>query len=618
MSAERRLTGFRSPAAYWPAALLAVTLLLYVRVVGFEFINFDDDVHVYENPHVRAGLTWDGLIWAFGIHGPSQWHPLAWASHQFDWELFGNNPAGHHVTNVALHALGVALLFAAMNSLLGRPGTAAFIAAMFAVHPLNIESVAWISERRNVLCGVCWMAALIAYAGYARHGGARRYTWVTLWLALALMSKPLAVTLPCVFALLDFWPLRRCPLPAGWQPTANLCAYEPCPTQSWWTLILEKSPWVVLSAGAAWLSYLCQEKIQVVSDLATLPLYLRLENAMVAYGLYLRRMIWPTDLAVFYPHPAWHHPHPERVLLLPAIVSVAALLAISVVAVRQLRRRPGLAVGWCWFLGTLVPMIGIVQVGQQQLADRYAYVPMIGLGLMLVSCPVPTRLAQLSARFAIVAAAAWFAVSVWQLSFWRNSQALFARTAAITNDNSWARLNLGLALQGEGKYAEAIESYQQALQIDPNYVLAHYNLGIAWQDLGRLELAVRHFETAIALNDRDVKAWLRLGGALGQAGNLPRAESCFRKALMLDERSAQARFNLGLTLLARGRPEDGLTELQESAALEPDSLHFRTGLMQALVEAGRIDEARAEAHEILRQDPKSAAAQKILMNHTAP
>jgi hypothetical protein len=444
-----------APEIRWCVILTVVTLLLYVRTVTFQFVNFDDDVHVYENPYVRAGLSWSGLVWAFQIHGPSQWHPLAWMSHQLDWQLFGNNPAGHHGTNLAWHLAGTLLLYVAIQELFGRPGAAAFVAAMFAVHPLNIESVAWVSERRNVLCGVFWMLAVISYSRYARKGGWNRYLCVTCWLLLALMSKPLAVTLPFVFALLDVWPLRRCPFPASWQPVAGSWPHDSCVRRSWSELALEKVPWLMASAGAGWLSYLCQERAQVVSSFAALPMQIRLENACASYGLYLRRMVWPTDLAVFYPHPAWHHPHPEQALLIGAFWGATVLLSVTTWVLWRIRGRPGLALGWFWFVGTLVPMIGLVQVGQQQLADRYAYIPMIGLGIMTVNLPSPRWLKRIIPQMALFLVVAWFGVSVWQLGFWQNSKTLFARTAAITTDNNWARLNLGLALLSEGKYGSS-------------------------------------------------------------------------------------------------------------------------------------------------------------------
>ena len=600
-----------SPTFLWPLFLTVVTLLIYGQTFGFKFVNFDDDAHVYENPWVRSGLSWENLKWAFEVHGPSQWHPLAWLSHQLDWQLFADDPFGHHLSNVFCHWAGVILLFFAMNSLLRLPHAAGFIAAMFAVHPLNIESVAWVSERRNVLCGVFWMATLIAYAGYARHRDLKRYGWVSLWMMCALMAKPLAVTLPCVLLLLDFWPLRRTACFRNDSAVANSAAETWTPNSSFF-LIAEKLPWLLMSAGASWLSYLCQKKINVVSDFATLSGSLRVENACVAYGLYLRRMFWPFDLAVFYPHPAWNHPRPDEVLFVPAMISAGVLLGCTLIALIRVKKQPGLIVGWLWFLGTFVPMIGLVQVGRQQLADRYAYLPMIGLGLMMVSVRWSSRIAKWVPFGAGLLVAFWFGVSLWQIRCWENSRLLFTRAIKVTEQNSWAHLNLGLAYQTEGNRSEAIRNYERALAIDANYVLAHYNLGIVWQDLERPDRAAQYFQQAVTIDPASINSWIRLGTVFGQLGQLASAEECFRKAIALSENSAQARFNLALVLESRNATAEALSEFEKSVRQEPASLHFRTGWMLALAKAGKNAEAREQAREILRREPTATAARQIL------
>ena len=600
-----------SPKILWLLFLTVSTWGLYARTLEFKFVNFDDDAHVYENPFVQTGLNWESLQWDFGIHGPSQWHPLAWLSHQIDWQLFGANAGGHHAMNVAFHWVGVVLLFLAMNGLLARPHAAGFIAAMFALHPLNLESTAWVSERRNVLCGVFWMATLLAYTGYARRGGWKPYAAVTAGLACALMSKPLAVTLPCVLALLDYWPLNRLGIAFQRSPVPEQLT-PGIPVRNVYRLVAEKLPWFLMSAVASWLSYLCQKKINVVSDLTAVPWLLRLENAFVSYGLYLRRIFWPFDLAVFYPHPAWSHPDPQNALFIPALVSAVVLMLMTVAVLWMIRTRPGLAVGWFWYLGTLVPMIGLVQVGRQQLADRYVYVSMIGLGLMLVSLSSSARWTRRLTQPCGALIVFWFAVSMWQIQWWENSRLLFSRALEVTEQNSWAHLNLGLALQNDGRQADAIRNYELALMIAPNYALAHYNLGIAWQDLERLDSAVPHLQKAAALDPDSINAWTRLGTALGQAGQLIAAEECFRKAISLDQSAAQARFNLALVLQEKGDLPAALLEYQLAVKHQPDSLHFRTGWMLALAKAGRQSDAREQARELLRREPGYEAARQVL------
>lgn len=615
-SLREMLCKLSSPQILWPIFLTVLTLSLYGRTLSYEFINFDDDAHVYENPDVQGGLSLKGFLWAFEIHGPSQWHPLAWISHQLDWQLYGADPAGHHATNVLLHWAGVLLLFAAINQLFRRPSAAAFIASMFAIHPLNLESVVWVSERRNVLCGVFWMATLISYDRYSRQVSLRQYSWVTMWLCLALMAKPMAVTLPCVLMLLDFWPLRRWNKQAVPKLALASDAVNACPSQSLSRLIVEKCPWLFLSAGASWLSYLCQARIHVVSDLASLPWSLRLENSCIAYALYVRRMFWPMDLAVFYPHPAWTAADPQQVLLIPAAISLLVLVSVTAWALWHRKKHPGLILGWCWFLGTLVPMIGLVQVGRQQLADRYAYVPMIGLGLMFVAFPWRRQFVKYVPALGAMLITFWFAISCWQIGYWENSQRLFARAIKVTERNSWAHLNLGQALQSEGSVAEAIDQYQLALAIDPQYALAHYNLGVAWHDRGRLDLAIPRFQSAVGFNPEDVKAWLRLGGALGQAGQLDSSEQCFRKAIELDQNSSQAWFNLAILLQAKNDTEGALDPFLKAVQIEPTNSQFRTGLMLALWKNGQHAEAREQARAVLQTDSGSREAKELLQSGT--
>ncbi len=563
-----------------PLGLLPLTLLVYYEVTHYPFVNFDDDAHVYENHNVATGLTWENFRWAFTIHGPSQWHPLAWLSHQLDCELFGLDAGVHHAVNLGLHALGTVLLCFALRSLTGRRGVSLFVAAMFAVHPLNVESVAWVSERRNVLCGVFWMLGLIAYGSYARRGGWFRYLLVAAAVSAALMSKPLAVTLPSVFLLLDFWPLCRMPI----SPPNDSILTPPCPSRPWSALVAEKLPLAALAGLAGWLSYLCQQSIQTVSSTAALPVGERVVNALASYGLYLRRVIWPDDLAVLYPHPGLL-PQPDP----PGIPTTAAwglvLLAWTVFAVWGARRRPAVLVGWLWFLGTLVPMIGLVQVGLQQLADRYVYIAIIGLGLMFagLSDSIAAWAKPIRILLAMLLVAGW-SVSAWmQVGYWSDSTALWSRTLDVTRSNSRAHLNLGQARYAAGDVSNAVAHYKACLQLEPGFGLAWYNLGVAYHDSGQIGPALECLERAVLYNPEDRDFWMRLGGARGHAGDLDGAMTAFRQALSIDPSSAAAHINLGLALEAAGRIDEAVRHY--ALAVESDPFNDEA---RALLTAARL------------------------------
>jgi hypothetical protein len=420
------------------AALLALGLALAVcavfgRGVGGEFLSLDDGVYVTANEPVRAGLTQESVKWAFTSFHGGPWHPLTWLSHMLDVELFGLDPAGHHATNVAIHALTTALLFLALRALSGATWTSALAAALFALHPLRAESVAWVAERKDVIAGLGFAAALLAYAGYAARGGALRMAGVAAAMAFGLMGKPSIVTLPCVLLLLDVWPLRRVDLFAERFPFGRLAA-----------LAAEKLPLFALAAAASVLSVLTQGAGGGVASIEEAPLAARLANTLLAYVAYLRKTLWPSDLAVFYPYPTefpW----------LEVGAAGALLAAVTALVLLQLRRRPWLAVGWLWFLGVMVPMVGLVQVGGQALADRYSYLPAIGLSLMLAFGARELAERRPRARAGVAAAcglvvAVSAAATLRQVGFWRDDRTLFGHAVAVTEGNAVAATNLAWVL----------------------------------------------------------------------------------------------------------------------------------------------------------------------------
>lgn len=529
----------------WLFGVLALTAIVYWPVIGFDFVNFDDDVHVFDNPSVRTGLTLDNLVWAFGIHGPSQWHPLSWLSHQVDVSLFGVSGAGgHHLVNLAVHLANVVLVYLLTRRLTGRGEPALLVAAIFGIHPLNVESVAWVSERRNVLCLFFFLWAMIVYLDNV-HRGKRPVSWSVIALySLAGMAKPLAVTFPCVLLLIDVWPLRRLDLVSqSHKVRESLRAAIP--------LFVEKLPLFVISGICSWLTILCQQEVGVVSSFAAIPFSARITNALLAVLYYLRDAIWPAWLSVFYPHPALYGSPPG---LLPdawlATLSAAMILVATVAFWRLRARFPWLLVGWLWFLGTLVPMIGLFQVGLQQRADRYMYLP--GLGLILgIAASLPWEKATFRTRhlprIGVAIVITGFAVTAsLQVGVWRSSQTLFEQALLVDPRNPVAHLNLGEALLATGQLPAAEEHLRAAIRFYPDYALAYYNLGVLQGQLGNTQAALENFETSISLDPGNGSAWVRRGGLLGQAGQFDLAKQNFQQALAIDPHDLHARFNLGL------------------------------------------------------------------------
>lgn len=587
--------------------LVLAVLLIYGQTFSFKFVNFDDDVHVSENDHVTTGLTWANLMWSFGIHGPSQWHPLAWLSHQLDCSLFGLNAGGHHATSVLIHALSAVILFLVLQRVFRRWNIAVFVAAGFAVHPLNVESVAWISERRNVLCALFFGLTLGLYAGYVSKPSWWRYGLVMVAHVAALMSKPLAVTIPCVLFLLDLWPFRRFELtPApGIQKTSIQKG------------ILEKLPLLALSLVASVLTILCQRAVGTIASFDAIPFSMRAINAFAAYGWYLQKLFWPVHLGVFYPHPALIGPAPWSELAVPALISSVVLVGITIAAACLLRSAPWLALGWSWYLGVMFPMIGIMQVGEQQQADRYAYLPTIGLFLILACAG--SRCESLFSRgkrivpvLATLLLLGWGYVAFRQASVWRSSVTLFSHTIKVTERNHWAHNNLGFAYLKLGRTQEAAEEFQRAIQAVPNYSLAHSNLGVALEELGQRDNARDKFETALQLDPGNVIAHQRFAVILLQSGETKSAIEHFRAAVTLSPDDPSACFNLGLALSKTGQNGAAIPWLERSLKLNPDHLETVLALALALRDLGRASAARTILNQFLDKNPDDLDARQLL------
>lgn len=550
-------------------ALAIATLAVYWPVGGYPFVNYDDPGYVSQNAQTQQGLTRDNVRWAFTTGRLANWHPLTWLSHMTDCQLFGLNAGRHHLVNVALHILNAILLYLVWKWMTGAAWPSAAVAAFFALHPLHVESVAWVAERKDVLSTLLGLATIAAYVWYVRRPGILRYAAVFAGLALGLMVKPMLVTWPFVLLLLDVWPLGRLPLapPAG-QVRANLAALLRPAAR----LVAEKIPLILLAAASCVAAYVAQERGGAVMSADRLPLGLRGENALVACVAYLGKTLWPANLAVFYPHPG-------ELPLWQWAGAALVLAAVTAAVVLMLRRRPYLAVGWFWFLGTLVPVIGLVQVGMQGMADRYTYVPLIGLftagawGLADVAARrTGRRIGIVSAAAAALVACA--AITSVQVGYWQSSHTLFSHALAITRDNFVAHNNLGMDWAQDGNDDRAIDEYRKALEIAPTYSDAMNNLG----------------------------------NALGRKGRFDEAEALFRGILGADPDMSAARYNLGNLLTRMRRYSEAAAEYRVAARLMPDDPQVFNNLGNALASAGKTDEAAAAYREALRLNPGHAKA----------
>jgi protein O-mannosyl-transferase len=481
-----------------PLAILlaAGTLLLYAPALRNGFVNFDDPDYVTHNAHVLQGFTWANLKWAFGTDNPAaNWHPLTWISHILDVQLYGTNPLGHHFTNIFLQTIDVLLLFLLLTRATGYPLRSATVAALFALHPLNVESVAWVAERKTVLCMLFFLLTIWAYGWYVRKPGVTRYVCVFFLFALALMSKLMVVSLPFALLLLDYWPLQRF---TGTTESGEQRKF----LSTFFKLFVEKIPLLLLSAAASVITLRLHRREGTLAE--AMPFAWRLKNTFYSYCVYLGKLIWPSGLAVFYPHPENSLPWWK------AIVAAFVLLAISAL-IWRLRAKPYLLFGWLWFLGTMVPMIGVVQSGRQGMAGRFMYIPMLGLFVALVwffaEYASRVRLHQgLAAALFVLLVSPYVYLTRKQIGYWHDSYSLFAYTLAVTKNNGIAETNMGAALMEMGQPDLAAQHFEAAVRLIPDLAFAHYNLGVLLQRQNRLEDAIREYRLAIALSSDPVEA----------------------------------------------------------------------------------------------------------------
>jgi protein O-mannosyl-transferase len=584
--------------------LVVATLALYNPVNRHPFVNYDDDRYVTENPHVRNGVTWDTITWAFSAMEQGNWHPLTWLSHALDYQMFHQNATGHHFTSLLIHAANAALLFLLLVYATGRVGPSLLVAALFALHPINVESVAWVAERKNVLSTFFFFAALIAYCWYARRPDWRRYLTFAGLFVLGLMSKPMVITLPFVLLLLDYWPLGRI--------QGGRAGARPIPQAPLTKLIVEKLPLLFLSAASAVVTMQAQRAGGAVRSTAQFSLGVRLENAAVAYATYLWKMIWPSHLAPLYPHPG------NSLAAWQVLISALVLLAVTG-AVLRFRSKRYLLIGWLWFLGTLVPVIGLVQVGDQAMADRYAYIPLIGIFVMITwgaADLADSRQIGLSARM-IPAACFLLALSFTahqQLGYWSSNYDLWTHALAVTDRNFIAQNNLGGALLLLDRPDEAYSHFQAAAEINPNDPMSRSNLGAYLQEHGKLSEAMEQYARTISLtSDAGLLAatYANLGTAYRKLGEDEKARESYDQALRLNPNQSNAYLGLGQLLEKQSQLDDAVHNYSKAVELRPTDTGFML-LGHALESAGRRPEALAAYQAALKLSPELPEAQRAV------
>ena len=551
-------------------ALTVIILAVYVQVGNYEFVNYDDEVYVTKNPHVASGITGNNIVWAFTSVYGCNWHPITWLSHMTDVELYGMNPRGHHFTNVIVHTVSTLLLLFLLFRLTGALWPSAFVAALFALHPMHVESVAWVAERKDVLSAFFWFLTLIIYAEFAAKRKPMLYYLALFTFMLGLMSKPMLVTLPVVMLLLDFWPLNR----------ARHGDQEPELQQLFGrvlALVKEKIPFLTCSFLSGIVTIYAQTG--AMSDLKFVPVLLRIENALIAYVKYISKTFWPQDLAMLYPYQLPSH--------WQAIVSFFVLLLVSGATLRVGRKYPYLAVGWFWFLVTLVPVIGLIQVGSQSMADRYTYIPLIGLCIMSAwgvrdfTKGLPYReviRALLAAAVIIISdVLTWY-----QIRYWSDSSTLYRHTLQVTTNNYMIHFNLGLTLERQKDLDGAIREYQETLRINPDYKLAHGSLGTVLARKGELDAAIGEYRAALLIDPDYQDVHNNLGLALARKGELDAAIREYQDALRISSDYREALNNLGVAFARKGNLDAAIAKFQEVLRIRPSDKEANSNLERAL------------------------------------
>jgi len=564
-----------------PLLLAVAVLTVFWPALGHDFVNYDDDLYVTRNPWVQRGLGWTTARWALTSDAAGNWHPVTWLSHQLDWELWGPRPRGHHATSVVLHAVNTVVLFAVLDAMTASPWRSALAAALFGLHPLHVESVAWIAERKDVLSTCFWFLTLLAYVHYTRRPGVGRHLLVMLGLALGLMAKPMVVTLPCTLLLLDYWPLGR------WRRAEDVGP-----------LVREKLPLFALVAISSVVTWRVQSAAGAVLPM---PLANRIGHVLVTYVAYLGKMLWPADLAAMYSHPGAEAP-------VAVLFSLLLLALVTAAVVVERRRRPFLLVGWLWYLGTLVPVIGLVQVGVTAMADRFTYVPLVGIFVAIAWLVPATREPRLVAAAAVAVLALLAARARDQVHVWRDSATLFAHALAVDEANPLAHVNLAVELDARGDVDGANAHLERALVLRPDMVSARIALGNNLVRKGRAEEAIAQYRAAIAADPTSARALNNLGWVQLQLGRLDEAIDSLERALRIEPGLATAENDLGMALARRGENDAARGHFERALAADPRYADAHNNLAAVLLSEGRIDEAVVHAERAIAVQPRFAEA----------
>jgi tetratricopeptide (TPR) repeat protein len=582
--------------------LILGTLLVFWQVHNFAFVNYDDTDYVYENPHVLNGLTGDGAIWAFTTNRTANWHPLTWLSLMLDCQLFGANPGWMHLVNLLLHIANTLLLFAVFRKMTGALWPSAFVAATFAIHPMHVESVAWIAERKDVLSTLFLLLTLAAYVSYVKRRGLVRYVLTLLLFALGLLVKPMLVTLPILLLLLDYWPLER----IRRQKTEDRRQRAGGASQSVVRLIVEKIPFIALSVISSVITFLVQLRGSAVAHIDVLSLKDRIANVFLSYARYTGKLFWPQNLAVFYPFDA------DSFAFWQVAMCVLLLLVISIFVIRFGRNHKYLPVGWFWFVATLVPVIGFVQVGRQAFADRYTYISYIGLFIM-IAWGLPELLSKWPQRKTVLGLSMVIALTPLgicahqQVSFWNNSFTLFSQTIEVTQNNYIAYNNLGVAYNSVGRYQDAIEAYKRTIRIRPDHE-TYFNLGVAYGKLGRYQDEVEAYKQAIKIKPDYALAYINLGVAYNNLGRYQDAIETYKQVIIIKPDYAEAYFNLGIAYGELGRWQDEIEAYKQAIRIKPDYAEAHYNLGVSYEDLGRYQDAVGAYKQAIRVKPDYAEA----------